>query len=88
MRSEFCIDCIEAIDTKAESRISTVGDWVKFVDSKMEQIDKIDPKKRTKKEIQFWKVCSRKVEDEWYFLGIHISRVRLKRIESNVPIKK
>ena len=44
MRSEFCIDCIEAIDTKAESRISTVGEWVKFVDLKMDQIDKIDPK--------------------------------------------
>ena len=88
LRSEFCMDCIEAIDTKAESRISTVGDWVKFVDSKIEQIGRIDPKKRSKKEQQFWKVCLREVNRKQHFLGIPISNTRLRRIESNVPIQK
>ena len=86
MRSEFCIDCIEAIDTRAESRISTVGEWVKFVDLKMDQIDKIDPKERSSKEEKFRKVCFRRVGQDWYFLGIPISARRLRTIESNVQI--
>ena len=88
MRSEFCIDCIQAIDTRAESRISTVGDWVKFVDLKMDQIDNIDPTKRSEKEKRFWKSCSRKVDREVYFLGIKIGRRRLQEIEKDVPIEK
>ena len=87
MRSEFCIDCIEAIDTKAESRISTVGEWVKFVDLKMDQIDKIDLKERSSKEKKFRKACFRRVGQDLYFLGIPITVRRLRAIESNVQIK-
>ena len=87
MRSEFCIDCIEAIDTRAESRISTVGEWVKFVDLKMDQIDKIDLKKRSSKEKTFRKVCLRRVGQDRYFLGIPITVRRLRTIESKVQIK-
>ena len=85
MRSEFCIDCVQEIDTRSESRISTVGDWVKFVDLKMDQIGKIDPKKRSSKENLFRRVCFRKVRNQDYFLGIPISSSRLRQIEKNVP---
>ena len=74
-----------AIDTKAESRISTAWDWINFVDFKIDQIEKIDPNERSVKEQQFWNVCFRTVRGQKYFLGIPISKRRLREIETQVP---
>ena len=84
LRSEFCISCMAAIDTKAESRISTAWDWIKFVDLKMDQIEKIDPSARSEKEKEFWEVCFRTFRGRKHFLGIPITERRLKEIETRV----
>ena len=80
------MSCVTAMDTESESRISTAWDWAYFVDSKFEEMDKINPLARSRAEKDFRKFCCRHFPGRgWFFLGHHMSNRMIRESEKNVP---